>query len=138
MGQKRQRQVAELIHEELSRILRFESKDPRLAGVTITSVEVTPDYRQARIYFTVFGDKAESRAAMTALTSASSFLRRRLAESLTLRLAPDLTFKLDTSLEYGLRIDSLLDTLKSEGSMGEDETDDSVEEDEADDSVEAE
>ncbi len=126
MGQKRQRQVGELIHEELSRILRFESKDPRLAGITLTGVEVSPDYRQACVYFTVFGDKAESRAALTALISATSFLRRMLAESLSLRLMPELTFKQDSSLEYGMRIDSLLETLKSEGGMGSDEADDSV------------
>ena len=56
MPTRRQRRVSELVHRELSMLLMFQARDPRLADVTITAVEVTPDLLQARIHYTVLGD----------------------------------------------------------------------------------
>jgi ribosome-binding factor A len=126
MGHKRQRQVGELIHEELSQVILFETQDPRLAGVTLTGVDVTADYKQARVYFTVLGDEADKKAAFIGLNSAAGFLRRALAESLSLRFVPELIFKLDTSLQKGLRVDALLDSIKAEGGMGTEESNNSA------------
>jgi ribosome-binding factor A len=114
MSQRRQRRAAELIHQEISRLIQFESKDPRLSLVTITGVDTTPDLREARIYYTVFGEKAEAREALAGLMSASAYFRRQLAQVLSLRYTPELTFKRDTSLEQAARIDDLLDHIKEE------------------------
>ena len=114
MASRRQRKVAELLHEEISRLIQYQTRDPRLGFITITGVEVTPDLRQARVYFTTLGDDTDVEDTLAGLTSASSYFRHQLAQSLSLRYVPELTFKLDTSLEYGLRIDSLLDTIKEE------------------------
>ncbi|RPJ59021.1 MAG: 30S ribosome-binding factor RbfA [Dehalococcoidia bacterium] len=114
MPNRRQRRVAELIHEELSELLQRQTRDPRLGFVTITGVDVTPDLREARVYFTILGDEAEVKETLAGLTSASGYFRRQLGHTLSLRYAPELTFKLDTSLEYGLHIDHLLDSIKNE------------------------
>jgi ribosome-binding factor A len=108
MTSRRQRQVAELIHRELSLLLMHKVRDPRLAEVNITSVEVTPDLLIARVSFTVMGDADESREALAALKHAAGFLRTQLAGQVRLRLAPELVFELDKSAEYGRRIDELL------------------------------
>jgi len=114
MASRRQRQVGELLHEEISRIIQREAKDPRLGFVTVTGVEVSPDLRQARVYVSVLGDDAEAKSTLAGLTSAARYFRSLLRESLSLRYIPDLSFKLDTSLEQGLRIDALLDRIKEE------------------------
>lgn len=111
MSTRRQRRVAELIHRELSRLLMFETQDPRVVNVTITEVDVTPDLMLARVYFSVLGGADEESEALSGLNRASGFLRTRLAEGVRLRFVPELSFKLDKSAAYGRRIDELLDQI---------------------------
>jgi ribosome-binding factor A len=111
---RRQRQVGELLHEEISRMLQREVKDPRLGFVTVTGVDVSPDLRHARVFVTVLGDAADAKEALAGLASAASYFRSVLRHSLSLRYIPELTFKLDTSLEQGMRIEALLDTIEKE------------------------
>ena len=111
MTARRQRQVAELLHKEISLLIQRQARDPRLDSVTITGVDVTPDLQDARVYVSVLGDRHDVQQAMAGLESAAGFLRRQLGDSLSLRVTPTLTFRLDNSLEQGSRIDQLLDTL---------------------------
>ena len=108
MATRRQRRVSELIHRELSMLLMREVRDPRLAGITLTEVKVTPDLQIARVYYTVLGDAEEVEAAAVALQSAGGYLRTQLAAQVRLRLVPELVFQLDQSAEHGRRIDQLL------------------------------
>ena len=108
MATRRQRRVSELIHRELSMLLMREARDPRLAGITLTEVRVTPDLQIARVYYTVLGDAEEVEAAASALQSAGGYLRTQLAARVRLRLAPELVFQLDQSAEHGRRIEELL------------------------------
>jgi ribosome-binding factor A len=108
MATRRQRRVSELIHRELSMLLMREVRDPRLAGITLTEVRVTPDLQIARVYYTVLGDAEEAKAAAVALQSAGGYLRTQLAAQVRLRLVPELVFQLDQSAEHGRRIDELL------------------------------
>ena len=117
MATRRQRRVAEQIHRELSLLLMREVSDPRLADVTITEVRVTPDLMIAHIYFTVLGDSTRQQEAMAALDHANGFLRTQLAAQVRLRFAPELTFELDSSAEYGRRIDELLDQVAASSSL---------------------
>jgi ribosome-binding factor A len=119
MTSRRQRKVAELLHEEISQLIQFQTRDPRLEFVTVTDVEVSPDLRQARIYVTTLSDEAKAQDTLAGLTSASGYFRHKLSQSLSLRYIPELTFKLDTSLEHGLRIENLLDTIKEEREASE-------------------
>lgn len=115
MSTRRQRKVAELVHRELSRLLMFETQDPRVVNVTITGVNVTPDLMLARIYFSVLGGADEESEALSGLRRASGFLRTRLAEGVHLRSVPELIFELDKSVSYGRRIDELLDQIAESG-----------------------
>ena len=108
MATRRQRRVSELIHRELSMLLMREARDPRLAGITLTEVRVTPDLQIARVYYTVLGDAEEVQGAAAALESAGGYLRTQLAGRVRLRLAPELVFQLDESAAQGRRIDELL------------------------------
>lgn len=114
MVSRRQRKVAELLHEELSQIIQYEAEDPRLGFVTVTGVEVSPDLQQARVYVSVLGDKTETAQTLAGLASASGYFRRKLSETVSLRRIPELTFRLDNTFDQGLRIDSLLDAIKQE------------------------
>lgn len=89
--------------------LREGAKDPRLVGlVTITAVDVTRDLRQARIFVSIMGTDSERAATLEALESMKSHLRSRLARTLRLRVAPELSFKVDESVSRAARIESLL------------------------------
>ncbi|MCG3209993.1 MAG: Ribosome-binding factor A [Anaerolineae bacterium] len=114
MASRRQRQVAELLHEEISQLLQHGTRDPRLGFVTVTGVDVSPDLRVAWVYVTTLGDDAERQETLAGLASASPFFRREMRKSLSLRYIPELNFKVDTSLEYGMRIDKILDSIKEE------------------------
>jgi ribosome-binding factor A len=89
-------------------------KDPRLAGITITGVEVTKDLLIAHIYYTVLEAGDNGKEARAGLEHAKGFLRTQLAERVELRFVPDLIFDRDTSAEYGQRIDAILDQLKDD------------------------
>jgi ribosome-binding factor A len=122
MATRRQRRVSELIHRELSMLLMREVRDPRLAGITLTEVRVTPDLQIARVYYTVLGDAEEAEAVAVALQSAGGYLRTQLAAQVRLRLVPELVFQLDRSAEQGRRIDELLAQI-AEDSESEDGSD---------------
>ena len=122
MATRRQRKVSELVHRELSVLLMREVRDPRLSGITLTEVRVTPDLQVARVYYTILGDAEETRAAGAALESAGGYLRTQLGSRVRLRLVPELVFQLDQSAAYGRHIDELLAQI-SEDNEPEDESD---------------
>ena len=82
--------------------------------VTVTGVDVTADLRLADVYVTVLGDEADARETLVGLASAAGYFRHNMMQTLSLRYIPELRFKLDTSLEHGSRIESLLDAIKNE------------------------
>ncbi len=87
-------------------------RDPRLDGITITAVKLTPDLQLASVYFRLYGPNPEAVAgAKIGLASAAIFLRRRLAESLDIRRVPNLRFFFDESLDRGSRIEHLLNQI---------------------------
>jgi len=96
----------------------LEARDPRLADVTITAVDITPDLMLARVSFTVMaeGDEKVSEA-QAGLERATGFLRTQLAARLQLRFMPHLAFELDKSAAYGRRIDELLVSLPKKATI---------------------
>jgi ribosome-binding factor A len=108
---KRTVQVGGLIQREISEILLRKIKDPRLELVTITAIEVSPDLKVAKVYFSHFGGSEEIKRSLEGLQSASGFIKRELGQRMKLRQVPDLTFIHDTSFEYGDHIDSVLKDL---------------------------
>jgi ribosome-binding factor A len=108
MSFKRADRVAGLIRADMSEIISKEVKDPRLHSVTITSVKVTDDLRNAKIYFVEMGKDECSPDIKAGLTQAAGFIRRELGKRLQLRCVPELIFVHDTSFGYGNRIEKLL------------------------------
>ena len=106
---RRADRVAEAIRMEVATFLSEGAKDPRLVGlVTITAVEVTRDLRHARLFISVMGTDSERAATLEALESMKGHLRTRLSKSMSLRVAPDISFKVDESVARAARIESLL------------------------------
>lgn len=99
-------EVREILAEEVQRL-----KDPRIGFVTLTGVEVTPDLRRARIFYTVFGDERQERATAAGLRSATPHLRQAIGRQVRLKVVPELEFRVDETLERGRRIDELLERL---------------------------
>jgi ribosome-binding factor A len=120
MTSRRQRKVAELLHEEISQLIQYDTQDPRLGYVTVTGVDVSADLRLAWVYITVLGDDADAQNSLKALENAAGYFRHTLRETLSLRFIPELRFKVDNSLEHGARIESLLDTIKEEHPQAQD------------------
>lgn len=108
----RQDKVSEAIRQEASMIIHDKLKDPRLGFVTITNVEVTPDLRYAKIFFSVLGSDEAYKNTKEALDSALGFVRKLIAQRLNLRFAPEIAFYEDRSTEYSVRIEEVLNEIK--------------------------
>lgn len=96
------------VHETLVALLQRAVKDPRVEGVTVTSVEVTQDLAWAKVYFSILGGEEERRVASRGLAHVAGFLRGELGRRLRLRTTPQLRFEYDDSLDRGARIETLL------------------------------
>ncbi len=107
MSEFRPEKVAEQIHKEVTQLLMFSIKDPRVAAVTVTGVKVARDIGSARIYFTV-ADADDRKDAERGLKSATPYLRRELGRVMQLRFVPALRFQYDESIVNGRKIDELL------------------------------
>lgn len=110
----RPEKVEQFIKEELSLILQRDVRDPRIGFVSVTDVEVSQDLRHARIFVSVLGTPEEKAATMAGLSSASRYIRRGLGQRLQMRFTPDITFRLDESIERGSRVMKLLGEVENE------------------------
>jgi ribosome-binding factor A len=109
MTTPRSLRVAQSIKRELSDMLLRDIKDERIAGlISITDVECTADCRSARIYISVYGDDKAQGDTLEALKEHGGKIRGQLCRRLQLRFAPEISFKLDKSLERGARVSELI------------------------------
>lgn len=104
----RMRRVDEAMRAVLSDAIATDLKDPRIGFVTVTGVKTSPDLRHARVYVSVLGDDPQREGSLDGLRSAHGYLQRRLADELTLKHTPSLTFEYDESVDRGMRINRLL------------------------------
>lgn len=107
-------QVAETIRQVVAEALAQEVRDPRIARVTVTGVQVSGDLGHARISV-VTGEGVDAGRALDGLRRATGFLRSRVARVLSTRIVPELEFVLDRGAEHAQRIDALLASLREEG-----------------------
>lgn len=89
-------------------------KDPRIGMVTVTSVRVTPDLAEARIYVSVLGSEKKRAATLAGLESARGVLQGRINRELSLRRTPTLSFAYDDAVERGVRMTKLIDELAAD------------------------
>jgi len=100
--------LRELFKIEVSAILQREMKDPRIGFVSVTDVELSMDLRHAKVFVSILGDAAAKAETMATLGNAQGFVRRELARRIRLRFIPAIHFKLDESIERGVRVQRLL------------------------------
>ena len=104
-----------LIRRDVSELLRYEVKDPRVSGVvSVTQVDTSGDVQHAKVYVSVYGTLREKEDTILALQSASGFIRRQLRGRLETRHVPVLKFILDDTLTEGNQMLDLLDSLAEE------------------------
>ncbi|MGB2706480.1 MAG: 30S ribosome-binding factor RbfA [Candidatus Omnitrophota bacterium] len=112
---RRAERVAEAIRRLAGEIVHSQLRDPRIKGfVTITKVEITPDLRFAKIYYTTICDDKKKELIARGLKSAKNYIRKRIGDELKLRYVPDISLRVDENIEYSKRIDSILDKLNKE------------------------
>lgn len=104
----RSRRVADLLHRELAQAMRANVHDPRLATLTITHVKMSSDLKSAKVYFTMH-NREQPGQAMTALSKATPYLRRLLANATDLRYTPKLYFAYDDVVVQAERVQQLID-----------------------------
>ena len=108
--------VNKLIRQEISELLQYHVKDPRLGGfVSITDVSCSPDMKNARIFVSGICGEEEKQEILNALTSASGFIRNELSRRLKLRRIPELAFEWDSSIERGAHLLELIDKVVNDG-----------------------
>lgn len=113
---KRSQRVGDLLREEIADIIIYKLKDPRIGFVTVTGVDVTDDIKIAIVYISILEE--EKKTTLDILNSAKSFIRSELSKRIRMKFIPSIEFRLDSSIEYGSRIETLLNEIrkKSEGS----------------------
>jgi len=109
MAGPRRDKVSDLVREEVARLLQMEVHDARLGFVTVTDVRMSADLKHARVFVSLMSSGPARQHALEALDAVRSFVRRRLGQTLRLRYTPEIVFALDTSIEYGARIDTLIE-----------------------------
>jgi len=105
----RGQRVAEQIRRELAELIRQEVKDPRVSFISLTDVELTPDYAHAKVFFTAMGGADSVLEILEGLRRASGFLRRELGKRVRIHTLPELHFHYDRSVEEGSRLSQLID-----------------------------
>ncbi|MEE8388844.1 MAG: 30S ribosome-binding factor RbfA [Acidiferrobacterales bacterium] len=105
----RPRRVGHLLQREVAGLIQREVNDPRVQHVTIISVDVSPDLKQARVYFTCLDAAANTIEVEKVLNNAKGYLRHHLKTRLSLRSVPHLRFIYDESVERGAQISELID-----------------------------
>jgi ribosome-binding factor A len=102
--------VADQIQRDLAEIIAYELKDPRVGMITITEVQVTPDYAHAKVFFTMLNDTPEAvQNAVAGLHAAARFIRGQLGRRLTIHTTPELHFVHDASTARGIELSRLID-----------------------------
>jgi ribosome-binding factor A len=108
----RTRRVGELIQHELAVILQREVSSKQFGMLTISQVEVLPDYKTARVFISILGgDENNTEQTIRHLNNHASMLRHHLSQQVNLRSTPRLVFKYDNSIEYGSRLSALIDSV---------------------------
>ena len=108
---RRHDRLADQIRSEVAGIIEGELKDPRIGFVTVTRVDLSPDFAHAHVLVSVLGDDDARERSLAGLASAAGYVRRKIAQRLRLRRAPEVVFVLDRGVEQSARIDALLSKL---------------------------
>lgn len=112
--------VGHLVQQKLGQLFARGLKDPRVGLVTITGVNMSPDLREARVFWTVHGEPAVRKETARGIQAARGWLRREVGATLGLRVVPDLHFTYDEAIDRGDRIERLLREVREEDARRQD------------------
>lgn len=122
MKQVRVSQIGEEIKRVISQLLRTKIKDPRISDmVSITEVRVTNDLSFAKVFVSVFGTENEKNDTLEGLRNAEGFIKKEIGRNVKMRIMPKLIFELDDSVEESLRLEKILEEIKTKEEPVEDE-----------------
>ncbi|MBI5051067.1 MAG: 30S ribosome-binding factor RbfA [Nitrospirae bacterium] len=110
---KRSVRVNDLLRKEIAEIIMHKLKDPRVGFVTVTGVKVSDDLRHAKVYVSIF-ENAKRDETLKILNSSAGFIRGELGARVRMKFIPQLFFAIDESIEYGAKIDKILDEINSQ------------------------
>ncbi len=103
--------INEEYRKELSQIISYELKNPNITGlISVTKVKVTTDLKYAKVYISILNSKNQEET-MQSLKKSAGFIRTELAKKVNLRNTPELIFEIDDSIEYGAKIDKILNEI---------------------------
>ncbi len=106
--------IDEQLKEEISKIISLEMKNPHLTGmVSVTHVKTTPDLRYAQVFVSMIGEK-DRKENLKILKQSSGYIRSEIAHRINLRITPEIVFVFDDSIEYGERIDNILNKISED------------------------
>jgi ribosome-binding factor A len=108
---RRPQRLALQIQQEVSLMISRNMKDRRVGFVTVTGVQLSPDFRHARIFISLMGSDSEKEESLETLNHASGWVRHELGQRIRMKFLPEIVFQLDTSQEYGAHIDRLIDEI---------------------------
>lgn len=108
MTSRRLLKAGEAIREVVSMAILTELKDPRVKNVTVISVEVLPDMKQARVFVSIMGDEKQQRLTLRGLQNSAGFLQHKVASRIETRYTPRLEFVLDKGIKNALEVDRIL------------------------------
>ena len=122
MTSRRVQKAAEAIREVVSMAILADLKDPRIEGVTVTYVEVSPDMRVAKIHVSVMGDDAAGQLCLHGLRSAAGYLQQKISRGIDTRYTPRLRFELDLGVKKSIAIAKMLEEMLPDDSATTDDS----------------
>lgn len=115
MAKKRTARLNSLLKEVISDVIRKDTRNPHINSLmTVTRVEITPDLHYAKVYVSVIGNERDKKETIDALQNAAGFIAVNSSKQVVMRYFPQLTFKLDDSVDQHMRIEKLLQDIGSE------------------------
>ena len=110
-NEARLNRINEELKKEVSHIITFELKNPNVTGlISVTRAKITPDLKYAKVYVSILNAKSKEKT-LQGLEESAGFIRSQIAKTINLRITPQIVFTLDDSMEYGAKIDKILNDL---------------------------
>jgi ribosome-binding factor A len=122
MSSRRVLKAAEAIREVVSMAILTDLRDPRIEGVTVTRVEVSPDMRQAKVHVSIMGSEAQQKLCLHGLRSSAGYLQSKISDRIDTRYTPRLQFALDEGVKKSLEISRMLSDLLPESESSAEES----------------
>ncbi len=111
MSSRRVLKAAEAIREVVSMAILTDLRDPRVEGVTVTYVEVSPDMRQAKVHVSIMGNETQQKLCLHGLKNSAGYLQSKISDRIDTRYTPRLQFMLDEGVKKSLAISRMLSEL---------------------------